>query len=92
MASNADCADCGGEDDWYMVVPSLWLAANPEGSGRLCIQCLEQRLGRTLTRSDFTDCFVNRHPSSALLCERLDGPGELQSASELSSFAFYASA
>jgi hypothetical protein len=84
-----DCQDCCGADDWYMTTPAVWLEANPQGSGRLCIQCLEHRLGRRLERSDFTDCFINRHPSTALLCERLDGPGDLQSANELTSFAFY---
>jgi hypothetical protein len=57
------CVDCdfdtfaGGE--YYAVHDSIWKAASeaspplPGGYGLLCIDCLETRLGRELTRADF---------------------------------------
>lgn len=39
----------------YMVKAKVWNAAGMSASsGCLCIGCLEQRIGRTLTRKDFT--------------------------------------
>jgi hypothetical protein len=43
-----------------MVHDALWLKTHPEGTGKLCIGCLEQRLGRRLMPEDFTDAIVNR--------------------------------
>jgi hypothetical protein len=67
------CADCGigtltlGE--YYMVKDDVWEQAwagrrkawhgKVPGQEILCIGCLEQRIGRTLTSSDFTDAPVN---------------------------------
>jgi hypothetical protein len=61
------CLDCREEtsfradkaDEWYMVHNELWLQANPAGQGKLCIGCLEQRLGRQLKPDDFTEFPVN---------------------------------
>jgi hypothetical protein len=51
------CLDCGADTDQlqeeYMVQHDVWLAAVPSGAGRLCVGCLESRLGRKLTRADF---------------------------------------
>jgi len=50
-----DCVDCGRDfEENYIVNDGVWAAAGlePEG-GRLCIGCLERRLGRRLTRDDF---------------------------------------
>jgi hypothetical protein len=63
------CLDCGVEttftldkaDEYYMVHNALWLRANPQGKGKLCIGCLETRIGRELTSADFTDCSLNRN-------------------------------
>ena len=68
---NAPCKDCGVETlpvdgrraEWYMVKPDVWADAGMT-TGFLCIGCLETRLGRQLTREDFTDCPVN-NPSLA---------------------------
>jgi hypothetical protein len=61
----ARCNDCGvittprppedGNWEWYMVTDEIWAEAGMSdyNSGFLCIGCLEQRLGRTLTRDDF---------------------------------------
>ncbi len=59
------CADCGiytigGE--YYMVRDDVWERASKQRKFRfdfLCIECLENRLGRTLTYDDFTDCPLN---------------------------------
>jgi hypothetical protein len=61
------CLDCKEEttfradkrDEYYIVHDALWLKAHPEGTGKLCIGCLEQRLG-PLMPEDFTDAIVNR--------------------------------
>ena len=88
-----NCADCGigtitlGE--WYMVHDDVWEQAwagrrKPwhclDGQEVLCIGCLEQRLGRALVASDFTDAPINDPDDddfrSNRLYERLtaDGP------------------
>jgi hypothetical protein len=62
------CIDCGMEayfapgNEYYMVHDEVWTAAGLplNGGGMLCIGCLEQRLGRELTLSDFPDFPVNR--------------------------------
>jgi hypothetical protein len=57
--------------DWYMVHNHLWKLAWPntdKASGRakkkplseiLCLRCLERRLGRVVTRGDFTAAAIN---------------------------------
>lgn len=59
-----DCAACKVNtlhiEEYYMVTDEVWSAAWPEHRGMLCIGCLEARLGRTLTASDFTDAPINR--------------------------------
>ena len=77
------CRDCGMDvapcdpdgypvDSWeeYMVQDHVWGAAN--GEGRLCIGCLEARLGRRLTAQDFTDCLLNTDPDQ-IRSDRLRG-------------------
>ena len=70
------CADCGvGTDtirEYYMVHDRIWEQA---WAGRrkpqiLCIGCLEARLGRRLTRIDFTNVPIN-DPGQALMSARL---------------------
>lgn len=60
-----DCVDIG---EWYMVHDHVWEASYPwtaegEPIRFLCIGCLEERLNRRLTVSDFTDAQVN-NPSA----------------------------
>jgi hypothetical protein len=77
------CADCGigtlklGE--WYMVNDDVWEQAwhgrrkwwhELPGQQVLCIGCLEKRLGRKLTRVDFTDALCN-DPNEKYISERL---------------------
>lgn len=57
------CMDCkvhtGTLNEYYMVHDDIWLFANPDDFGMLCVSCLETRLGRMLTPADFTDAPVN---------------------------------
>jgi hypothetical protein len=55
-----DCIDCGidtsfgtGNGHYYTVHDAVWREAVPDGEGQLCLDCLERRLGRPLTRADF---------------------------------------
>lgn len=60
------CMDCLTEvtflipDEYYMVHDDLWLRANPDGRGKLCVGCLESRIGRRLTATDFPESPINR--------------------------------
>lgn len=58
-----NCLDCEASTmqngEYYMIHNWLWIQANPKDSGMLCIGCLEARLGRKLTKYDFTDAPVN---------------------------------
>lgn len=59
------CTDCGKfcwDESHYQVLPTVWELAYPGynkegigvGTSRPCIGCLETRLGRRLTMSDFS--------------------------------------
>jgi hypothetical protein len=58
------CVDCSADTyalrEYYMVHDPLWEQAGmtPNG-GELCVGCLERRLGRDLTPTDFTGVFLN---------------------------------
>ena len=73
------CLDCGVDtdaiDEYYMLHNDLWIQANPNDSGQLCIGCVEGRLGRTLTAADFTDTPINTRNTrrSERLADRLSG-------------------
>ena len=56
-----ECMDCkiSTRSEYYMVHEWLWKRVNPNISGLLCIGCLENRLGRELTKTDFTDAPIN---------------------------------
>jgi hypothetical protein len=58
-----------------MVHNALWLKANPQINGMLCIGCLENRIGRPLMQADFTDVPVNQpsRSNSKRLASRLAG-------------------
>ena len=46
------CMDCKKDtwDEYYMLYSSVWKRANPKVKGKLCIKCVEKRLGRKLTK------------------------------------------
>ena len=60
MKLNFNCLDCGINTskikEYYMVKDTLWVSVVPNQKGMLCIGCLEKRLGRSLTLTDFFAC------------------------------------
>ena len=71
------CLDCGVDTlaslEYYMVHDKVWPLGKLDGDGLLCIGCLEQRIGRQVTRDDFTAVPINCGPWSARLTDRLGG-------------------
>ena len=72
------CLGCGVDTLWlkeyYMIHKDIWLIANSDDDGMLCIGCVESRLGRELNACDFTDAPVNSlefGPKSDRLLNRL---------------------
>lgn len=70
------CEDCGACTctrhlrEYFMVTDAIWRKhgvpwRRATVSGMLCIGCLEARMGRRLTRADFTDCKLNTEPGIA---------------------------
>lgn len=57
------CQDCqidtGKNNEFYFIKTELWLSVMPTINGMLCIGCLENRLGRQLTATDFTSASIN---------------------------------
>lgn len=54
-----DCSKHTAGNDYYMVQHDLWAHMHPNRAGMLCLSCLQTRMGRILTRSDFIDAPVN---------------------------------
>lgn len=69
------CMDCKLDtwDEYYMIYTNVWKKVNPKIKGKLCITCLENRLGRKLTSVDFTKALVNtmKTERSKILQDRL---------------------
>jgi hypothetical protein len=66
------CIDCGTDttDEYYMVKDDVWSIG--EHDGLLCIGCLERRIERQLTPTDFIDCPLNwEGPKSDRIRSRL---------------------
>jgi hypothetical protein len=68
------CLDCGVDTgkigEFYYINLPLWISAVGSKEGMLCIGCLETRIGRQLTKEDFTDCWIN-NPSLVSKSQRL---------------------
>lgn len=67
------CVDCTRDThgEHYFVKNSVWQGEAGMGErGMLCIGCLETRIQRTLTRSDFTNAHIN-DPRRNLMTMRL---------------------
>ncbi len=78
MSDEFECRDCqintSDIDEYYMVHDHVWLASRlPKDGGMLCIGCLERRIGRKLTPSDFRIAPINQgfFTRSARLLDRL---------------------
>jgi hypothetical protein len=65
------CFDCGSDEDWYMLTDATWAATGMGKRGHLCIACVEDRLGRLVTREDFTDAPINDLHEAGRRSERL---------------------
>jgi hypothetical protein len=77
------CLDCHddvlGAGEYYLLRDEVWLKANPQRQGMLCIGCVEKRLGRRLTPEDFQGAPLDHHlingPAlSKRLMTRIGGP------------------
>ena len=55
------CLDCGVDtkDEHYFIHTPLWLKAVGSIHGMVCVEHLEERIGRKLTPKDFTKCYLN---------------------------------
>lgn len=76
------CLDCGIDTgkihEHYFVHTTLWMLAVGSISGMLCIEHLEQRIGRRLIKSDFPLVTINDPkygPKSQRLMERMNVRG-----------------
>jgi hypothetical protein len=67
------CMDCGenthASNEYYALKDSVWRRINPLILGMLCLKCAEDRLGRSLARSDFSAAPINAR--SAQNCPEL---------------------
>lgn len=72
-----ECMDCGKDtwNEYYMIHSQTWKKANPKIKGKLCIKCLEKRLGRRLVKKDFTKVKINtlKEVRTRILTSRLFG-------------------
>jgi hypothetical protein len=64
---NWDCMQCGkstkNDIDYYMLTDKTWLQAAPSKRGKLCLDCVQKKLGRSIVKEDVIDCPLNRsHP------------------------------
>jgi hypothetical protein len=54
------CCHCGGNNHPYMVKDDLWLRIAKNKKNRfICLICFEQKMGRSLHLSDFTQAPIN---------------------------------
>ncbi len=69
------CIDCGVNtlniDEYYMLKKEVWLSIVPGDKGKLCIGCVEKRLGRKLIPDDFLECILNEKGYSEKRSDRL---------------------
>ena len=61
-----DCKCCGkncdtNKKDYYMIKDDLWEKVYPQTKGMLCMDCLEGKLGRKLTKSDILVCHLTKN-------------------------------
>lgn len=78
VTMNFNCMDCkqctSCMNEYYMVQTEVWEQAIPKSKRRklICLGCLEKRLGRELTRADFTDAPINNiYQNSDRMMDRL---------------------
>ena len=59
------CKDCGKDcfidsRDYYMVTHDIW-ENKGVGTGMLCMDCMEDRIGHKLTKNDILPCPLTEH-------------------------------
>lgn len=65
ITEQSACRDCGAPtigkpSESYMVRDDVWKQSGMrKNGGRLCVGCLEKRIGRRLVKEDFTDVPLN---------------------------------
>jgi hypothetical protein len=68
------CLDCtidtGKAGEHYMLVDTTWTLTGLGKFGMLCIECVETRIGRKLTASDFNNSYLNK-PRTGIISARL---------------------
>lgn len=57
------CLDCGIDTgkifEHYFIHTDLWMKAVGSNQGMLCVEHVEERLGRMLNKNDFPDVTIN---------------------------------
>lgn len=70
-----DCVICDKNTiemgEYYMVRDDVWFKATENWEGMLCIECLEDMLGRKLKPRDFTHCPLNDRWETCKRSDRL---------------------
>jgi len=68
------CLDCGVDTgrigEHYMLIDSTWKKTGLGKIGMLCIEHVENRIGRKLVTSDFNNSYLNR-ARTGIICQRL---------------------
>lgn len=67
------CVDCSRNTKFehYFVNNDVWFNQAGMGEiGMLCVACLENRIGRRLTKNDFTDAHIN-NPKTNMMSDIL---------------------
>ncbi len=74
------CLDCridtSKANELYMLQDETWKLTGLGKVGMLCIGCIEDRIGRELTATDFNDSYLNNFRTaskSARLVSRMKG-------------------
>lgn len=66
-----DCSvDTGRQGEHYMLIDETWGLTGLGPVGMLCIEHVEQRIGRMLVASDFNDSYLN-NPRTGIISNRL---------------------
>lgn len=47
-----------GEHDYYMLNHDIWIQINGKKDGMLCMNCVEEKLGRKLEANDILPCYL----------------------------------
>lgn len=68
------CLDCGVDTgrigEHYMLVDSTWSLTGLGSIGMLCVEHVEERIGRRLNAQDFNDSYLN-DPRTGIISQRL---------------------